>query len=182
MDLDREGEIGKRERTIIKASRVAKTLSIAPIVSQPADLAHLARKDRWAMVSQAAASFRGLVRRSAAPSETKPSPTRSNSPVMIRWLSKDMATEYDTMIARARVLSCLTRIEVWCTVGEIGMYPTDIASTLSLAPSTVTHHLRVLHEAGLVSFEQQGRHRLYRVTGERWGIVSAAELEAGVVA
>lgn len=125
---------------------------------------------------------RSLVGRAIWPSETKPTRTRSNSSVMIRWLSKDVATEYDTMIARARVLSCLTRLDVWSCVGEIGMYPSDIASTLSLAPSTVTHHLRVLHEAGLVSFEQQGRHRLYRVTGERWGVVSEAELAAGVVA
>jgi DNA-binding transcriptional ArsR family regulator len=61
------------------------------------------------------------------------------------------------------------------------MYPSDIASTLSLAHATVTHHLRVLRAAGLVRFEQQGRNRLYRVTHERWGVVSAAELEAGVV-
>jgi DNA-binding transcriptional ArsR family regulator len=92
-----------------------------------------------------------------------------------------MSAEYTVMIARARVLSCPTRIAVWCCVGEIGMYPTDIASTLWLSPATVTHHLRVLHDAGLVRFEQQGRHRLYRVTGERWGVVSEAELEAGVV-
>lgn len=84
------------------------------------------------------------------------------------------------MIARARVLSSPTRLDVWACVGEIGMYPSDIASTLSLAPSTVTHHLRVLYDAGLVEVEQQGRCRLYRVTGERWGVVSAAELAAGM--
>lgn len=89
-----------------------------------------------------------------------------------------MSTEYDQLIYRARVLSSPTRIEVWCTVGEIGMYPSDIATTIGISPATVTHHLRVLHDAGLVRFEQQGRHRLYRVTPERWGIVSEAELEA----
>jgi DNA-binding transcriptional ArsR family regulator len=66
----------------------------------------------------------------------------------------------------------------WCCIGEIGMYPGDIASTLCLSTATVTHHLRVLCDVGLVQYEQQGRHRLYRVTGERWGVVSAAELEA----
>jgi DNA-binding transcriptional ArsR family regulator len=99
---------------------------------------------------------------------------------MIRCKSKGMPVAYDLMIARARVLCSPTRLDVWSCIGEVGMYPTDIASTLGLAPATVTHHLRVLHAAGLVRFEQQGRHRLYRVTGERWGVVSATELEAGV--
>jgi DNA-binding transcriptional ArsR family regulator len=119
---------------------------------------------------------------SLRPSKTKSTRTRSNSPVMFRCVSKDMHSEYEVMIARARVLSCLTRIDVWCTVGEIGMYPSDIATTIGISPATVTHHLRVLHDAGLVQFEQQGRHRLYRVTGERWGVVSEAELEQGEVA
>jgi DNA-binding transcriptional ArsR family regulator len=87
-------------------------------------------------------------------------------------------SDYDQMIARARILSSPTRIEVWCCVGEVGMYPSDIATTVGIAPSTVTHHLRVLHDAGLVEVEQQGRNRLYRTTGESWGVVSEAELAA----
>jgi DNA-binding transcriptional ArsR family regulator len=45
----------------------------------------------------------------------------------------------------------------------------------------VSHHLAVLEHAGLVEAEQLGRNRLYRCTDERWGVVSAAELEAGKV-
>jgi len=60
------------------------------------------------------------------------------------------------------------------------MYPSGIASTLSLAPSTVSHHLAVLERAGLVEAEQQGRNRLYRCTAERWGVVSEAELQAAM--
>jgi len=94
---------------------------------------------------------------------------------MIRYVSKDVSTEYDTMIARARVLSSPTRIEVWSCIGP-GMYPSDIASTLSLSPATVSHHLRILEDAGLVRHVQQGRNRLYLSTGVSWGVVSEAEV------
>ena len=60
------------------------------------------------------------------------------------------------------------------------MYPSDIATTVGIAPSTGTHHLRVLHDAGLVAVEQQGRNRLYRCTAGRWGIVFEAEPAAGI--
>jgi DNA-binding transcriptional ArsR family regulator len=88
---------------------------------------------------------------------------------------------YETMIYRARVLACRGRLDVWHCIGDAGMYPGDIARTLDLAPSTVSHHLAVLEHAGLVRHIQQGRYRLYQLTGERWGVVSEAELAAGVV-
>lgn len=97
---------------------------------------------------------------------------------MIRYVSKYMTTDIDTMIDRARVLASSTRIDVWCSIGDAGMYPTDIASTLSLAPSTVTHHLHVLEDAGLVEFTRQGRNRLYRWTGMQFAIVTPDELAA----
>ena len=34
----------------------------------------------------------------------------------------------------------------------------DIASQFDLARSTVSHHLKVLYEAGLINCEQQGQH------------------------
>jgi DNA-binding transcriptional ArsR family regulator len=101
---------------------------------------------------------------------------------MFRYVSKDVPAEYDTMIYRARVLASPTRLEVWECIGEVGMYAGDIARTLDIAPSTVSYHLAVFAEAGLVVAAKQGRNVLYRWTGERWGVVSAAELEAGVVA
>lgn len=88
---------------------------------------------------------------------------------------------FDTIILRARVLSCLSRLDVWQCVAGLGAYPGDIARTLALAESTVSHHLRVLEDAGLVRHIQQGRYRLYKSTGVRWGVVSEAELTAGVM-
>jgi DNA-binding transcriptional ArsR family regulator len=88
---------------------------------------------------------------------------------------------YETMIYRARVLACPSRLDVWQCIGAFGMYPSSIATTLDLAPSTVSHHLAVLEHAGLVRHVQQGRYRLYLLTDERWGVVSEAELAAGVM-
>jgi len=99
----------------------------------------------------------------------------SPSTVMLRYGSKGMAVEFELMVARARILGSMSRLDVWsCCIGP-GMYPSDIASTLSLSPATVSHHLRVLEHAGLVQYVQQGRHRLYLATGVSWGVVSEAE-------
>lgn len=100
---------------------------------------------------------------------------------MFRYGSKDMndtATDTDVTVYRAKVLSSVTRLEVWDCIGPLGMYAGDISRSLSLAASTVSHHLRVLEEAGLVQHVQQGRCRLYTWSGERWAVVSEAELDA----
>ena len=79
---------------------------------------------------------------------------------------------YDTAIRRARLLCCQSRLDVWQCVSDAGMYAGDIARTLDLAPSTVSHHLAVLEEAGLVRHTRQGRYRWYEATGIRWGVFS----------
>lgn len=43
------------------------------------------------------------------------------------------------------------------------MYAGDIAARFDVTRSAISQHLGVLTEAGLVSAEQQGRQRLYRV-------------------
>lgn len=88
-----------------------------------------------------------------------------------------MAAEFKLMVQRARVLACMSRLDVWCCCTEPGSYPTDIASTLALSPGTVSHHLRVLERAGLVRHVRQGRNRLYCTTGEGWGVVSQSEID-----
>lgn len=46
--------------------------------------------------------------------------------------------------------------------------PTDIAgvvANIDLDRSVVSRHLKVLHEAGLVTYDKQGRNRVYSVCG-----------------
>ena len=46
--------------------------------------------------------------------------------------------------------------------GEEGACVCDLTAPLDLAQPTVSHHLRVLHEAGLVTREQRGVWAYYR--------------------
>lgn len=50
----------------------------------------------------------------------------------------------------------------------------DLESPLGLAQPTVSHHLRVLREAGLIEGTKQGRWVHYRVVPERLDEVTAA--------
>ncbi len=47
--------------------------------------------------------------------------------------------------------------------GDAGLRVTDICELLSLAPSTLSHHLSTLVEAGLVLQDKQGREVFNRV-------------------
>lgn len=51
------------------------------------------------------------------------------------------------------------RIMVTCLRGPIAVG--DLAAALELAPTLVSHHLRLLRAARLVRFERQGKHVLY---------------------
>ncbi|MDE2255585.1 MAG: helix-turn-helix transcriptional regulator [Betaproteobacteria bacterium] len=51
------------------------------------------------------------------------------------------------------------RILVTCVSGPIAVG--DLAATLELAQTLVSHHLRLLRAARLVKFERQGKHVLY---------------------
>src|SRR6478609_11839269 len=47
------------------------------------------------------------------------------------------------------------------TAGEISV--SEIVATLELSQPTVSKHLKVLREAGLVSVREEGQHRYYRL-------------------
>lgn len=87
---------------------------------------------------------------------------------------------FTTVIERARILTCETRLVLWNHVSQLPAYPTDISTTLGLAPSTVSYHLAVLERAGLVRHVQLGRCRLYEGTGIRWSVASEDEIDAGL--
>lgn len=50
----------------------------------------------------------------------------------------------------------------------------DMEEPLGLTQPTISHHLKVLREAGLVEGERQGRWVHYRVIPERLGEIAAA--------
>jgi ArsR family transcriptional regulator len=71
-------------------------------------------------------------------------------------------------------------------VGEISV--SEIVATLELSQPTVSKHLKVLREAGLVSVREEGQHRYYRLdatpleTIEDWIIpFTAADVDAAAI-
>lgn len=85
--------------------------------------------------------------------------------------------DVDVIAARIHVLACPSRVDVWSAVGEEGAYPSEIAEAVNLARSTVSYHLAILKDAGLVVAVHEGRYRLYRLTRERWTVISQRELD-----
>jgi ArsR family transcriptional regulator, arsenate/arsenite/antimonite-responsive transcriptional repressor len=71
-------------------------------------------------------------------------------------------------------------------VGEISV--SEIVATLELSQPTVSKHLKVLREAGLVSVREEGQHRYYRLDAtplelvEDWIIpFTAADVDAAAI-
>ena len=50
----------------------------------------------------------------------------------------------------------------------------DLTSPVGLSQPTVSHHLKVLHEAGIVERERRGRWVFYRVLPERLSVLADA--------
>ncbi len=65
--------------------------------------------------------------------------------------------------ARLRLLSMMAAREETCAC--------DLVEPLGLSQPTVSHHLKVLHEAGLVEREKRGRWVYYRPVPDRLAIL-----------
>lgn len=68
--------------------------------------------------------------------------------------------------ARLRLLGLIAAAGEACTC--------DLVEPLGLRQPTVSHHLKVLHDAGLVTREHRGRWTYYRVAPERLAVLRAA--------
>jgi ArsR family transcriptional regulator len=44
-----------------------------------------------------------------------------------------------------------------CTKDQIGAFVGELGRDLGIAPSTVSHHIRELHQSGLIRMERRGR-------------------------
>jgi ArsR family transcriptional regulator len=73
-----------------------------------------------------------------------------------------------------RALADRTR---WAIVGQLAqngeLAVSDLLSGLDIAQSTLSHHVRLLAEAGLVSVRRDGRRRLLSLSPERLGGIAA---------
>ena len=67
--------------------------------------------------------------------------------------------------ARLRLLSIIASMGEACAA-------CDLVEPIGVSQPTVSHHLKVLHEAGLVEREKRGRWVYYRAVPERLAILS----------
>ena len=59
---------------------------------------------------------------------------------------------------RLAIFDYLRTHQADCDGAEEGCVVGDVAQQFDLALSTVSHHLKVLHEAGLINCDQKGQH------------------------
>jgi len=83
------------------------------------------------------------------------------------------------LIIFLRLLSCCPSCA--CTVSdeEARRYVGTLAAELSVAPSTVSHHMKELRQAGMVKMERRGKH--IECSVDEGAVVALAELLAGKI-
>ncbi len=65
-----------------------------------------------------------------------------------------------------RVLADPTRVRIISALAESPLCVHELATALDVTHSAVSHQLAMLREMGLVSFEKEGRHVIYRLDDE----------------
>jgi DNA-binding transcriptional ArsR family regulator len=69
-----------------------------------------------------------------------------------------------TALSALAALSQQTRLQLFrrlVTAGEAGLTPGNLIEEFSLAPATLSFHLKELRQAGLIGQQQQGRSLIY---------------------
>ena len=73
----------------------------------------------------------------------------------------------DDFLAVAKALTDANRIRALCALRAQELCVCQIIELLGLAPSTVSKHMTVLRQAGLVEGRKDGRWMFYRLPGDR---------------
>jgi len=79
----------------------------------------------------------------------------------------DSSEEVREIALIGKALSNPIRVQILRFLGDQGSYCGDLTERFGLAQSTVSHHIRILKEAGLIQGEEQGTSTCYRVVPER---------------
>jgi len=75
-----------------------------------------------------------------------------------------MKTAEDEIVRIAKALSDRTRVRILCEVSKRKHMTCGETETLAgLAQPTVSHHLKILTESGLLDMEKDGRHAIFTV-------------------
>ena len=95
------------------------------------------------------------------------------APLVVEPLQPD---EADRLAAWFGVLADPTRLRLLSLISATGeaCAACDLVEPLGVSQPTVSHHLKVLREAGLVESEKRGRWVYYRPVPERLEVLSKA--------
>lgn len=78
------------------------------------------------------------------------------------------------MAARLKALSDPTRLRMFSIISNSDEHcACDLTEPLGVGQPTVSHHLKILHEAGLVTREQRGKWAYYAVASDALAQLSA---------
>ncbi|MGI9585986.1 MAG: ArsR/SmtB family transcription factor [Acidimicrobiia bacterium] len=78
------------------------------------------------------------------------------------------------MAATLKALADPTRLRLFSLVASSGeQCACDLTEPLGVSQPTVSHHLKILLEAGLVTREQRGRWAYYSATNDKLGELSS---------
>ena len=68
-----------------------------------------------------------------------------------------------------RALACRTRLKILAMLEQRSMFGHQLVSRLDIGQSTVSYHLRILREAGLITTQQRAEGTLYSLVNEGKG-------------
>jgi len=83
--------------------------------------------------------------------------------LILRHMTKYM----ERVLALTKALSDETRIRIVMSLTEGELCLCEIIELLSLAPSTVSKHMSILHESGLVKRRKEGRWHYFTLLSDR---------------
>ena len=80
----------------------------------------------------------------------------------------------DAMATQLKALADPTRLRLFSIISATGeQCACDLTEPLGVSQPTVSHHLRILLEAGLLEREQRGKWAYYQIDREQLGSISA---------
>ena len=83
------------------------------------------------------------------------------------------ADDADDVASMLKALADPTRLRLFSLIAAAGeQCACDLTEPLGVSQPTVSHHLKVLHDAGLVRREQRGKWAFYAADRDRLGALS----------
>lgn len=85
--------------------------------------------------------------------------------------TSDEQREIERVADLFKALSHPVRVRLLRRLSSSNRYCGDLVTECGLAQSTVSHHLRILREAGLISVEEQGTRTCYSINREQLQLI-----------